>query len=144
MADKKIVEEHDEVIRLTIVEHYEAHPKRSESAEFRKVKKELHEENVPCWINNGKCEGNLEVHHFMVEWSAETEIDPEKVRQENPEYTDADCKANMMVLCEKHHRHKGFGIHTTPFPIWRLQKYMTAEALEDFERAVKNELYKNK
>lgn len=137
-----ITKEHDEIITLKFVEHYEDHEQRSESAEFRKVKRKLHEEKVPCWIGNGKCEGNLEVHHLFVEWSAATEIDLEKVKKEHPNFTGVDCRENMMVLCEKHHRHKGYGIHTTPYPIWELQKYMNDEALEDFENAVKKELYK--
>jgi hypothetical protein len=144
LAEKKIVPEHDQVIHSVYVEHYEQHEKRTESSEFRHVKEQLHKAKTPCWINNGKCEGHLEVHHFVVEWSQATEVDWEKVKEDVPNLDNPDKMENMMVLCEKHHRHKGFGIHTTPYPIWRSQKYMTEEALDDFERAVKEQLYKDK
>jgi hypothetical protein len=104
----------------------------------------MHEERVPCFINNGKCEGHIEIHHNIIEWSAATEVDWEKVQKDHPNFHNVDDRYQMMALCEKHHRHKGFGIHTTPKPIWILQKYMTEEALEKFEKAVKEQLYKNK
>jgi len=141
--EKKITPEHDEVIHEVFVEHYEAHEKRTESASFRAIKKKMHEEHEPCWIGNGKCEGHIEIHHAIIEWSADTETDWEKVKEyyKAPFFGDPDTRLNMMALCEKHHRHKGFGIHTTPYPIWILQKFMKADALEDFEKAVKEKLY---
>jgi hypothetical protein len=141
----KIVQEHDEVIHSAYVEHYEAHPQRTESPSFRAIKKKMHEEKEPCFIGNSKCEGHIEIHHSTIEWSAATEVDWEKVKKTfNPSFNDPDTRLNMMALCEKHHRHKGFGIHTTPYPIWILQKYMTEEALEDFENAVYTNLYGGK
>jgi hypothetical protein len=144
LTEKKIVEEHDEILKLTVIEHYEEHEKRTESTLFRKTKKHMHDNHVGCFINNGKCEGKIEIHHNVIEWSAATEVDWEKVKLDYPNFTDVDQEIQMMGLCEKHHRHAGFGIHTTPYPIWILQKYMTEEALDDFERAVKEQLYKNK
>jgi hypothetical protein len=138
----KTVEEHDEIINTTYVAHYESHEDREESKLFKKTKKEIHKENIPCFINNGKCEGGIEIHHNIIEWSAQNGVDWEKVQKDHPEFNDIDERYQMMALCEKHHRHKGFGIHTTPYPIWILQKYMNDEALEDFENAVMEKLYK--
>jgi hypothetical protein len=136
----KIVPAHTDIRRLIEVDHYEAHEKRTESAEFRRIKKELHEAGVGCWIGNGRCEGGLEIHHNIIEYSAITEVDINKVRAEHPDFKDVDCKEQMLVLCEKHHRGKGFGIHDMTYPIWQLQKYMTPEALDHFESAVKAEI----
>jgi hypothetical protein len=137
-----ITKEHDEVIHAVYVEHYEDHEKRSETELFRKTKKHMHDNHVQCYINNGRCEGRVEIHHNIIEWSAATAVDWEKVKADFPTFTDVDMEVQMLGLCEKHHRHKGFGIHTTPYPIFILQRYMTEEALEDFENAVKEALYK--
>lgn len=134
--EKKIVKAHDQEETLHEVIHYEDHDKRTESAEFRKVKAELHAENVPCWINNGRCEGTLEVHHNIIEYSASTEVDWNKVHVDYPEFTDVDSKFQMKVLCRKHHRDPGFGIHKITNPAWVLQRYLTEEALDKFENAV--------
>jgi len=133
--------EHNEVIHTTYLAHYEEHEKRTESPLFKLTKKHMHEEHVGCWIDNGKCEGNIEIHHNIIEWSAATEVNWKKIQLDYPWFSNVDQEGQMRGLCEKHHRHKGFGIHTTPYPIWILQKYMTTEALEDFEKAVKEELY---
>jgi hypothetical protein len=135
--------EHDDVTHIEFVAHYEEHAPRNESSSFRAIKKKMHDEKVPCYIGNGRCEGNIEIHHNIIEWSAATEVDWEKVKTETkaPFFSDPDTRINMQALCEKHHRHKGFGIHLVPYPIWILQKYMKEEALDDFETAVKKELY---
>jgi hypothetical protein len=138
--DKKVIPAHSDVKRLVEVAHYEAHDKRTESAEFRQSKKYLHQHNVPCFINNGRCEGHLEVHHNIIEYSASTEVDWDKVKKDFPNVTSVDDLDQMMVLCEKHHRQPGFGIHDMEYPIWILQKYMTEEALDKFEADVKKYL----
>jgi hypothetical protein len=139
--EKKITPEHDEVIHTTYVEHYEAHEKREETPLFKKTKKDMHNDGVKCWIDNGRCEGTVEIHHNIIEWSAATEIDWEIVRQIYPWFKDVDQREQMLGLCAKHHRHKGYGIHLVPYPIWVLQKFMNEEALDDFERAVQEKLY---
>jgi hypothetical protein len=136
MSEKKIVEAHDQFETLQEVIHYEDHDKRTESAEFRAVKKKLHAAGTPCWINNGHCEGHLEVHHSIIEYSANTEVDWDKVHADHPEFKDVDCEYQMMVLCEKHHRGVGTGIHKISQPAWILQKYLKSDALEKFEAAV--------
>jgi hypothetical protein len=143
--EKQIVPEHDEVIHITFVEHYEAHDKREESKQFRATKKAMHKEGLGCYIGNGRCKGNIEIHHNIIEWSASTEIDMAKVLAAHPNFDGVDGRYQMLPLCAKHHRGAGgYGIHGTPYPIWILQKYMTEEALDDFERAVEAELAKKK
>jgi hypothetical protein len=142
MADEKLlVPEHDELIKAAFVEHYEEHEKRKESAQFRHTKKAMHDDGLKCWVGNGRCVGHVEIHHNIIEWSAETEVDLTKVKADYPEWDGIDGRFQMIPLCEKHHRWKGFGKHTTPEPIWKLQRYMKEEALDDFERAVFEKLY---
>lgn len=131
----KLVPAHDEIRHLLEVDHYEVHAHRTESEEFKKVKKGMHDEGLTCFINNGKCDGQLEIHHGIIEYSAASEVDWNKVNQDYPNFKDVDGRYQMVPLCEKHHRRPGFGVHYLTEPIWRLQKYMNPEALEKWEKA---------
>lgn len=131
----KIVVEHDMFRTLHEVIHYPTHEQREESEEFREVKKSLHAEGVKCFIDNGRCEGALEVHHNIIEWATSNEIDWEKVEKEMG-FHSVDSRKQMLVLCAKHHRGKGTGIHECSFPAWILQKFLTPQGLEAFEKAV--------
>lgn len=137
MIKKRIVKAHDDIIRLNVIRHYEDHQERTESNEFVKTKRQLHEEGHECYIGNGFCEGGLEVHHNLVEYSADSEIDWDRFKEDHPEVTSVDDIDQMLVLCEKHHRHEYFGIHNIDYPTWELQRYMTHESLLRFEKKVK-------
>lgn len=137
---KEIVKAHSEVKTLIEVAHYEDHEERTESPEFRKTKKILHAKNAKCFIGNGKCEGDVEIHHNIIEYSASTEVDWEKVKKDFPNVTSIDDLDQMLPLCTKHHRKPGFGIHNMEYPLWILQKYMKADVLEKFENEVKQTL----
>ena len=136
----KIVKEHGDVRRLTEIAWYEDHEDRTESSEFRKVKKQL--KGSKCFINNGRCEGTVEIHHNIIEYAAANGIDWDKVRKDYPNVSSVDDLDQMLPLCTKHHRKPGFGIHYVTYPIWILQKYMNEEALEDFENEVNEVLDK--
>lgn len=133
---------HNDVRRLVELAHYEDHDKRTESSAFRHIKAQLHKEHAQCYIGNKYCEGNIEIHHKVIEWSAATEVDFEKVMKDFPTINDPDTMENMMPLCAKHHRGKFHGIHVMTYPIWVLQRYMTEEALDKFEAAIQEEIKK--
>lgn len=135
----KITPEHNQVRTLKELAHYEAHPERRESDEFRRIKEQLKREHRSCFIDNGYCEGQLEVHHAIVELSAAEGVDWQRVKKDYPNIDHADDIDQMMVLCAKHHRGRYTGVHNITYNIWLLQRYMTAEALEDFENAIKKE-----
>jgi hypothetical protein len=141
METTKIVPAHTDVRRLIEVDHYEDHEKRTESAEFKRVKDELHKEHVGCWIGNGRCEGGLEIHHNIVEYATLSEVDFAKVQAKFPFMTTPENKQGMQVLCRKHHRDPIFGKHYTTEPEWILQAFMREEALDHFELAGYTELY---
>jgi len=136
----KITPEHNQVRTLKELTHYEAHPQRTESEEFSKIKRKFKREGRKCFIDNGYCAGQLEVHHSIIELSAASGVDWERVKSDYPKIDHADDIDQMMVLCSKHHRGKYTGVHSVSYNTWILQKYMTAEALEDFETAIKGEL----
>jgi hypothetical protein len=141
----KIIKEHQDISKFIQIAHYEEHPERKESSAFRRLKKEFKKEGAKCFIGNSQCEGQIEIHHNIVEFAAMNNVDWEKIQKDYPGFKDVDSfKGNMLPLCTKHHRTPGFGIHYITYPIWILQKYMDEEALEDFERAVDEQLGKDK
>lgn len=135
---EKITVEHSDERKLDEIEFYMDHPKRTESKAFRELKEKFHKDGAKCFIDNGYCEGQIELHHKLIEWSAGTETDWQKVLKDFPELDNPDTLENMMPLCSKHHRGKFHGIHAITYPIWILQKYMKPEALEKWEQAIKD------
>ncbi|HLO11500.1 MAG TPA: hypothetical protein VK190_04525 [Pseudoneobacillus sp.] len=140
MGKRDIVKAHIDVRTLTQVAYYWDHIERSDSPEFRKVKQHFKDIGAKCFINNGKCEGSIEIHHSLIEFAASEGIDWEKVKKDFPNIDHVDDLDQMMPLCRKHHREQGFGIHNMEYGIWILQKYMKPEVLEEFEKAVKLKL----
>lgn len=130
-----IVKAHDQINHLIEVIHYPDHPKRHESDEYRKNRKKLLEDGAKCFIDNGYCEGQLEIHHNVIEWAAANEADWEKVKKDHG-FDHVDDIKNLLPLCHKHHQGIGTGIHKISYPAWILQKYMKPDALEAFEKAV--------
>lgn len=137
--EEKIVKSHkqEKVIKEVVI--YPDHVERKESEEFRKSKERLKEDgHHKCWV----CESTeqLEVHHFGCEWALANDCDYEKLKVfceefdpygygkllKNKPMESPDDIRNMLVLCEKHHRHPEDGIHESTFPIWVIQKLAKA------------------
>lgn len=133
--EKKIVVAHDDIRHLIDIIHYEDHPAREESEEFVKLRREFHESGAKCFINNGYCEGHIEIHHNEIEYSASTEVDWHRIMEELG-FDHVDSKKQMLPLCHKHHMGVATGIHMVTAPAWKLQKYLKPEALAKFEAAV--------
>lgn len=133
-----MVSEHIQKRALTEVVYFPAHEDRKESAEFRDDKAELKAEGkYMCFIGNGRCEGGIELHHSVIEFSENNAIDWAKVTADYPNIDHVDDIDQMIPLCTKHHRGKGTGIHATTYQAWLAQKYLTPEALDKFEDAIK-------
>lgn len=125
---------HEQSERLKVTVEYPEHVERSNSAEFNANKHRLvNKLGLGCW----KCGtlDNLEVHHFIIEWSEWNNADPAKVlkimhkfdaygfaqdglKQGDPLPTSPDDIRNLMVLCMACHRGSGVGIHLVPVPFW--------------------------
>lgn len=115
---------------ITEIEVIPEHDERSASAEYLRNRERLIEKDgIGCWLCGGRKD--LEAHHWF-EWAAWNEIDPVKAAHalrwidfhgygrtvgdgplESP-----DAIANLVVLCRRDHRGKGFGIHNTTGPVW--------------------------
>ena len=71
----------------------------------------------------------METHHDEIEWAAANGLDLALVMRDWPELSDMDkvrewldSEANMLVLCDKHHRGSRTGIHSITYPAWKLQR----------------------
>jgi len=88
-----------------------------------------------CWIC-GNDVADLQVHHWICEWSLWESADPAKValiaRVWDPygyaaalgdqPFLSADDIRNLMVLCRAHHIQQVTGIHTTTMSAWLSQR----------------------
>jgi hypothetical protein len=126
--------------------NYPDHPPRKESALYRRTRRELcQHRDLGCWLcgRNRKAGALTETHHYFVEWAGAPAIEwikfgslaqhwyhPQtgqclgsafnwRAVAEQPELF-LDSPANMLVLCQEHHRGR-LGIHHIPFPEWVLQ-----------------------
>lgn len=133
--NKEIVPQHKMTRMLKEVVITPSHAKRKESKEFRASKKRLKQDgHYKCWACGGT--NKLQVHHYGGEWSLESDIDMNLLKEflaewdvygysrlmRNLPLETVDDVRNMMVLCQKHHTGKEHGIHEITFPIWITQR----------------------
>jgi hypothetical protein len=136
---------HEQKHTFTEVTEYDAHDKRTESAEFRKNKRQMVRQlDLPCWICGSR--DAREVHHIH-EWALWPKLDPEKVLDtlhvfdpygythhlgDQPIASPDDIR-NLLVLCGSHtidgveipgghHRGVNIGVHDITFAIWIAQR----------------------
>lgn len=131
--------------QLTETIWYPGHDPRTFSAEYRHVHHHLvHELDEPCWIcgvsnstlGNPKYNPHgataIETHHFNVEWALANSVDPARIIADFPAMGAADDKhlrqwldseGNMLVICDVHHRHGLYGIHSVTYPAWGAQRW---------------------
>lgn len=113
----------------------------------------IYELDVGCWIGGAthdqiqaglpeghRCHGaaGLESHHSIAEFAGLNAEDWRKVAEDFPQagiQSDEDFKryanseGGLMILCDKHHRWAGSGIHSVTYPAWVLDRY----ARDDWE-----------
>jgi hypothetical protein len=127
------------------------HADRVTTPLFKHTKKALFEKAEPaitiprdepgrCWIC-GRTEDELgaplEAHHFGVERSfAEGKIRWDRVKADYPHWDWSkfdpsnpysfvdDMEAQGVLLCKEHHTGKDAGIHSMPFSLWIMQRYL--------------------
>ena len=122
---------HEQIETLRVDVEYPEHVQRTESAEFAANKRMLVQKlDTPCFSCGSKAD--REVHHFVTEWALADSADWDKVFRlvhhfdiygfaaqlgDKPIASPDDIR-NLVVLCQKCHRGRGFGIHLVPFPDW--------------------------
>lgn len=138
------VNAHAQSRRLVESVFYPDHDPRTASAEYRHTHAHLVDElDEPCWVcgvrkstlhdpeQNPHGAKALETHHVAVEWALANAVDPAKLLADFPAMGAADdphlrawldSEGNMMVLCDVHHRHGLYGIHSVTYPAWVVQR----------------------
>lgn len=120
-----------------------SHADRVTTPLFRHTKQALLASDPRCWICGQTAEElgqPLEAHHAGIERSfAEGDLDWDRVRADFPHhdwskfdpanpYTFVDDMSPVtgqgLLLCKQHHTGKGTGIHTLPWPLFLLQRYL--------------------
>ncbi len=115
------------------------HEQRSASAEFERNRKQLiitdrHGCFVCELLNLPPSPHPLEAHHFLCEWSEWNDADGSKMQRvfdlgvfdfygyskklQGCDVKSPDDIRNLVILCMKHHRASGIGIHDTTAPLW--------------------------
>lgn len=122
---------------------YPAHAPRTESPEYAAVHHRLTiVEDRPCFICdirhsqlgdpsvNTHGVQEMETHHMTIEWALANAVDAEKLSTylghpvpDLGNWVDHDPE-NLLVLCDRHHRHVEVGIHELSYPIWLAQKFV--------------------
>ena len=135
---------HQQTRQVTETIYYPDHDPRKASNEYRRTHKHLIGElDEPCWVcgvrkstltdpkSNPHGAVQLETHHARVEWALANAVDPAKILADFPAMGTADephlrewldSEGNMLVLCDVHHRHGLYGIHSTTYPAWVVQR----------------------
>lgn len=143
--EKQITAAHHQQHTMIEVVDYDAHAARTESADFRKNKRQMVRQlDLPCWCCGSR--EKREVHHLF-EWALFSKLDPEKVldtlhvfdpygythQMGDKAIETPDDIRNLIVLCGSHtidgveipgghHRGVNIGIHDITFPIWLAQR----------------------
>ncbi|WP_157508006.1 hypothetical protein [Ktedonobacter racemifer] len=122
---------HTTIEDVTHIEMTPPHPPREETPIYQRTHHHLvHVLDTPCAIcgvrnstlqdpkENPFGAQDIETHHYPIERSLLNACDPKKVHHIFPQVKDyesledfVDSEANMMVLCDVHHRHPHYGIH---------------------------------
>ena len=101
----------------------------------------------------------MELHHFYIEWALANAIDVNKFNQLlrlrlanlYPEcelyktFMDQDNilawvdhhEHNLMPLCDVHHRHNYYGIHTVSYPNWNAWNLYRSDFIEEIKEEIK-------
>jgi hypothetical protein len=132
-----MTDQHDQAISNSYIVHYPSHEPRTEDPhykDFEAYRKATHSTAV-CAIGQhrgdlSECAGGLELHHAHIEFSLQNNVDLAWLEVDypgvsNPEEVGAwvESAANLMWLCEKHHRGVG-GIHHASASDYEAEKYV--------------------
>lgn len=137
---------HETIEGVASVELTPPHPPRVETPEYQKAHNFLiNRKNSPCQVcgvtkrtvknaaKNPFGAKQLETHHYPIERSLADACDPLRVHQDFPQVYDmatlaafVDSPANLIVLCDVHHRSVEHGIHHLLPADFAVQKYLRA------------------
>ena len=133
-----MTDEHNQKITNSYVVHYPAHEPRETDPHYKDFNayRERTKDTAKCAIGEhradfSECDGGLELHHSHIEFSLQNNVDLKWLEADYPGVSDpesvgawVESGANLMWLCEKHHRGSGTGIHHAAYADYEAQKYV--------------------
>lgn len=143
MSDE-LTHAHDTKLTIATEEITPPHPPRTETAEYLKAHNFLiHQKKQGCLICGVNVDTlsdpaintvgatQVESHHYPIERSLTSAVDPVKLHRDFPQVYDeaslmqfVDSPANLLVLCDSHHRSIERGIHHLVVQDWAVMKYL--------------------
>jgi len=128
---------HDQGITNNYVVHYPPHEPREKDPHYKDFNAYRHatKDAAKCAIGDhrndfSECAGGLELHHAHIEFSLQNGVDLKWLEVDYPGVSNPDevgkwveSGANLLWLCEKHHRGVG-GIHHASASDFEAEKYV--------------------
>jgi len=128
---------HDQAITNSYVVHYPPHEPRESDPNYKDFNafRNRTKNTARCAIgahrnDESECGGGLELHHAHIEFSLQNGVDLKWLEVDYPGVSDpnevgawVESAANLMWLCEKHHRGVG-GIHHASASDYEAEKYV--------------------
>ena len=151
MSACAIVAAHTQRTTLHVVECYPSHEPREGDPHyhfFNEARARLKKlGKLTCWIANGDCAGQIELHHSTCEFALANGVDVSKFASLYPEFgitTDeqflefVEGEGNLTPLCKIHHTGI-LGCHVIPAPNWLPQRFWKSGLIAPahIERAAK-------
>jgi len=153
---KGIAQETHEINKKMVEDYFvPGHEPRNQSDIYRRSHDALIKYgDTPCFIcgvkkstlndpaQNLHGSKQMELHHWIIEWSLANCTDFGKLKSVHPDFPDwdkvnvndpttfkyfVDSVYNAMILCDVHHRATYRGIHAIEYPIWLMQKFVKQE-----------------
>jgi len=154
--DKGIAQGIHEIKKKMVEDYYvPGHEPRTASNVFHASHDQLIKDgDSPCFIcgvkkstlddltQNLHGSKQMELHHWIIEWSLANATDFDKLKIAHPDFTDwdkvqandpstykyfVDSVYNGMVLCDVHHRATYRGIHAIEYSVWIAQKFIKSD-----------------
>jgi hypothetical protein len=128
---------HDQAVTNNYIVHYPPHEARESDPHYRDFNayRNATKDTAQCSIGSHRsdlsdCAGGLELHHAHIEFSLQNGVDLKWLEVDYPGVSNADevgkwveSGANLLWLCEKHHRGVG-GIHHASASDFEAEKYV--------------------
>ena len=132
-----MTEAHDQKITNRYSIHYPPHEPRESDPHYRDFNayRARTKDSAKCAIGEhrsdfSECDGGLELHHSHIEFSLQNGVDLKWLEVDYPGVSNPDevgawveSAANLMWLCEKHHRGVG-GIHHAAYSDFEASKFV--------------------
>jgi hypothetical protein len=132
-----VVHAHTQMMTLHLAQHVEDHAPREGDPHYRlfeQAKARLKRQGLwRCVIDDELCDGQVELHHSVAEFSEINAMDRDKVAkalglhfEDDEDFANwAQSPGNLECLCTAHHRTR-YGIHVLPEPLWLAVRYKKA------------------